>query len=58
MDDDIATTSLSVAVAAFVGGEAGGCFIAEPVAVAESAEAALEVEGEPVGQLGFGVVSS
>jgi hypothetical protein len=56
MDDDIVTASLSVAAAAFVGGEAGGLFIADPVAVAELAEAALEVEGGPAGQFGVGVV--
>ena len=53
MDDDIVTVFLSFAAAAFVGVEAGGFFVADPVAVAESAEAALEVEGEPAGELGW-----
>jgi hypothetical protein len=39
-----------------VGGGGGGVFVADPVAVGESAEAALEVEREPAGELRMGRV--
>jgi hypothetical protein len=50
MDNDIITACLSVASASVVGAEASGFFVTDPVAIAESAEAGLEVEGEPTGQ--------
>jgi hypothetical protein len=49
--------NLSVAAPGVVGGRGGGGgFVADPVAVSESAEAVLEVEREPAGELRMGRV--
>jgi hypothetical protein len=48
---------LSVAAAAaLVGREAGLFLVADPVAVGEAPKAALQIEREPAGELGMGVV--